>query len=73
MSAPHMNDELLLGHCLNALTGEYGEIANTILVEQLRKRLSYSTRVPEALAELAYERALSPAEYRRLMNGPWRE
>ena len=67
-----MNDEWLLEHCLNALTGEYGEIANTILVEQLRKRLSHSTRVPDALAELAYEKSLSPAEYRRLMNRPWR-
>lgn len=66
-----MSDEDLLSHCLSALTGEYGEIATTLLVESLRKRLNRPSRVAEALYELADAGVLSPAEYRRLANAPW--
>lgn len=59
-----MTDEQLLSHCLNALTGEYGEIAQTILVEQLQRRL-YRQNPEDSLP------ALSPVEIRRLANRPW--
>ena len=35
-----MSDLELLQHCYNSLTGEYGEIANTLLVETLKLRLA---------------------------------
>jgi len=35
-----MSDQELLSHCYNSLTGEYGEIANTLLVETLKLRLA---------------------------------
>lgn len=35
-----MSDLELLEHCYNSLTGEYGEIANTLLVETLKLRLA---------------------------------
>ena len=35
-----MSDTELLIHCYNSLTGEYGEIANTLLVETLKLRLA---------------------------------
>lgn len=68
-----MSDEELLSHCLNSLKGEYGEIANTMLVERLEKRLSSSSRVVDALAELHADGTLSPAEHRRLLNRPWHD
>lgn len=68
-----MSDEELLTHCLSSLKGEYGEIANTILVERLEKRLARSSRITEALAELQADGTLSPAEHRRLLNRPWHD
>ena len=35
-----MSDVELLIHCYNSLTGEYGELANTLLVETLKRRLA---------------------------------
>lgn len=68
-----MSDEELLTHCLNSLTGEYGEIANTILVERLQKRLARPYRTKEAIDELQADGTLSPAEHRRLINRPWHD
>lgn len=68
-----MTDEDLLMHCLHSMKGEYGEIANTILVEMLEKRLSRPIRVTEALNELQADGTLSPAEHRRLINRPWHD
>lgn len=68
-----MSDEELLTHCLNSMKGEYGEIANTILVERLERRLATSSRIVEALDELQADGTLSPAEHRRLINRPWHD
>lgn len=57
-----MTDEELLDHCLHALTGEYGEIANTLLVEALQKRLG---------RPLTGGEPISPADRRKRMNAPW--
>lgn len=57
-----MTDEQLLDHCLNALRGEYGEIANALLVETLQKRLG---------RPLTGEEPLSPADRRKRTNAPW--
>lgn len=57
-----MTDEQLLDHCLNALRGEYGEIANALLVEALQKRLG----LPRT-----GEEPLSPADRRKRINAPW--
>ena len=55
-----MTDIELLTHSLNALTGEYGEIAQQLLVEELKKRLNRG--------ELEH---MSPANNRRKANAPW--
>lgn len=56
-----MTDIELLSHSLSALTGEYGEIAKQLLVEELQKRVN---RVDAQLEH-------SPASMRRKANAPW--
>jgi hypothetical protein len=62
-------DEELLVHCYNSLTGQYGEIANTLLVELLKRRLAIhegSVWNPTGLQEL-----ISPADMRKAANSAW--
>lgn len=57
----NVTDRQMLEHCLNSMTGEYGEIANVLIVEELKRRLAQPVEVE----------ALSPAEHRNKSNRPW--
>jgi len=78
-----ISDEDLLMHCYNSITGEYGEIANTLLVETLKVRLAKPfvaqlkptgfSITPMGTTQLAMTTALpvSPAKLRSISNSPW--
>ena len=55
----NVTDRQMLEHCLNSMNGEYGEIANVLIVEELKRRLSQPVE------------ALSPAMHRNKSNRPW--
>ena len=80
-----MSDLELLQHCYNSLTGEYGEIANTLLVETLKLRLAkqeatdskptgYSTTTLTLASgkQVPATEVSSPAKIRSITNSAWR-
>jgi DeoR/GlpR family transcriptional regulator of sugar metabolism len=78
-----MTDEELLMHCYNSLIGEYGEIANTLLVETLKLRLAKQyasqlkptgfsiTKMGTTQLAMTTELPVSPAKLRCITNSPW--